>query len=306
MGTTTNEKLAQLPMPFKAIDAEQLGITSWQLRQMVSGAQVRQVLREVYVRSDLPDTIELRASALALVAPPHAVICDRTAAWLWGVDTLRPWELEILPRLEAFVLSGRTRIRRPQAGGGERDLCADDIVMIGGVRVTSPVRTSLDLGCCLSRSEALAAMNGFARIHGVGVAELATLLPRYRGRRGVVQARELVPLVDPRSESTGESFTRLAIHDEGLPVPTPQFWVRIGGVPTYRLDLAYPRLKVCVEYDGEEFHSSDEAEEADRIRREWLRDNGWVVIVVTKADFRGRAREAWLRELRFALADRMR
>ncbi len=44
--------------------------------------------------------------------------------------------------------------------------------------------------------------------------------------------------MDGRSESSGESFTRLAIADVGLPVPTLQHWVHDGGVPVYRLDLA--------------------------------------------------------------------
>lgn len=291
-------------VPFTAAEAGRRGVSRWELRQLVHNGQLRRVLREVYVRADHPDTIELRASALGLVAPPHAVVCDRTAAWLWGVDALRPWELAMVPRLDAYVLRGRTRIRRPQAGGGERDLRPDDVVTVDGIKVTTPLRTSLDLGCGLGRYDAIAVMDGFHREHAVGPPELTGLLPRYRGRRGVVQARELVPLVDGRAESAAESFTRLVIHDEGLPAPEPQFWVAVRGVPTYRLDLAYPALKICVEYDGEEFHSSDAAKEKDRKRRKWLRDHGWVVIVVTKDDLRWPARDAWLAELRTAIADR--
>ena len=293
-------------VPFTASEAARRGVTPWQLSEMVRCKQVRRVLHEVYVRADLPDTIELRASAYGLVAPPHAVVCDRTAAWIWGIDVLKKWELEMLPQLETFVLRGRTRIRRPETRGGERDLRPDDIVTVGGLKVTTPLRTSLDLGCCSSRYQAMATMDAFARVHGVGSAELTALLPRYRRRRGVVQARELVALVDPRTESTGESFAKLAIHDAGLPAPRPQSWVLVSGTPTYRLDLAYPALKICVEYDGEEFHTSAEDRENDRRRRKWLRDHGWVVIVVTKDDFRGSALDEWLHELREALAARMR
>ena len=302
----TTERVTLPAVPFTTADAEQLGVGPRRLRQMVRCGEVRRVLHEVYVRADQPDTIELRASALARVAPPHAVICDRTAAWLWDVDVLRQWELEMLPPLETYALRGHTRMRRREARGGERDLAPVDIVNLSGIKVTTPVRTSLDLACRRSRYEALAIMDAFARTHGVGLAELGALLPRYRRRRGVVQARELVPLVDPRAESMGESFTRLAIHDEGLPAPRLQFWVLIGGLPTYRLDLSYPSLRICVEYDGQEFHSSDEAKAADERRRTWLRDHGWIVIVVTKDDFRGLARDKWLRELRDALADRTR
>ena len=41
----------------------------------------------------------------------------------------------------------------------------------------------------------------------------------------MIQAREVAPLVDPRAESQGESFTRVIIVDEGFPLPDLQVWV---------------------------------------------------------------------------------
>jgi hypothetical protein len=126
-------------------------------------------------------------------------------------------------------------------------------------------------------------------------------LPRYFRRRGVIQLRQLIPLADPRAESAGESWTRLEIVDAGLPAPQPQYWVSVGGRPTYRLDLAYPHAKVAVEYDGREFHEGDARRIADERRRRWLRRNGWTVIVVDKDSFSPDALAAWLGELRSAL-----
>ena len=40
-------------------------------------------------------------------------------------------------------------------------------------------------------------------------------------------------------------------------------------------------------------------------RREWLRRRGWIVIVVTKEDFRRASSGDWLAELRAALDERM-
>jgi hypothetical protein len=258
------------------------------------------------VGRDVPDTLATRAQAARLVLGHHAVVVDRSAAWLWGVDVLRASELETCPRLEAYVLRGHKRILRPQAGGGERDLAPRDITMLDGVRVTTPVRTCLDLACRLSRYEALAALDAFARIHDVTVFDLMSELPRFRRRRGVVQARRLVPLMDGRSESSGESFTRLAIIEAGLPLPRPQYWVTDRGQALYRLDLAYPEQKICIEYDGEQYHSSEEQREADRRRRTWLREHGWRVIVVRKDDFTGAALDAWLDDLRSELRARSR
>jgi hypothetical protein len=174
-------------------------------------------------------------------------------------------------------------------------------MILHGVRITTPLRTALDLGCCLRRREAFAAICALARAHVITRDDLARVLPRYRRRRGVVQLRGLVPLVDSRFESQREAWCFLAIVDAGMASPEPQVWIEIDGVPTYRLDLAYPRRRVCVEYDGHDAHSSDEQRAHDRARRKWLRDHGWTVIIVREGDFTGEALDRWLGELRAAL-----
>ena len=121
--------------------------------------------------------------------------------------------------------------------------------------------------------------------------------------RGVIQLRQLIEIAHALSESPGESATRLVIIDAGLPAPELQHWVTVNGVPTYRLDLAYPAHRVAVEYDGREFHDSPEQRARDAARRRWLREHGWTVIVVTKDDLASGS-SRWLdllaRELRLA------
>lgn len=292
--------------PFTSEQALAAGLTRWELSQLVRRHEVRRVLTNVYVPADEPDTLANRARAAGLVLPTHAVAVDGTAAWIWGVDVRRPSELDVPPRLEFFSLRGHTRTRRKEVAGGVRDLAPRDVVRVHGTRVTVPTRTCLDLACRRRRYEALAALDALARAQGVGQEELLRELPRFRGRRGVVQARELVALVDARSESQGESFVRLAIHDAGLPPPELQHWVMVMGIPTYRLDLAYVRMRICVEYDGEQFHSTPEQVTADERRREWLRGQGWIVIVVRKDGLKGALLDAWLLELRRALDERSR
>jgi hypothetical protein len=120
-----------------------------------------------------------------------------------------------------------------------------------------------------------------------------------------VQLRELIPLATALSESPGESWARIDIHDAGLPAPSPQYAIEVNGVVKYRLDLPYPEWKVVVEYDGEEHHTSPRDRENDALRRAWLRRRGWIVIVITKDDFRRHAQATWLVELREALQERM-
>jgi hypothetical protein len=287
--------------PFTWPMAREAGMARHRLNQLVRDRLVRKVFRNVYVRADDPDSLEQRARAARLVLGSHVVVRDRTAAWMWGVDTLEYGELEILPPLEASGLRGHPRPNHCGVAGGVRDLCDRDVIEVGNVRVTTPLRTALDLACCLSRRDALAALDAFMRLHGITREQMQRELVRYFRRRGVVQARQLVPLADPRSESSGESWTRMDMLDHGLPVPQLQWWVDVDGVPTYRLDLAYPKHRVAVEFDGREFHESPERRDADLRRRTWLRDHGWTVIVVTKNDFTAERVDAWISEIRDAL-----
>jgi hypothetical protein len=236
-----------------------------------------------------------------LIKRPFWVLCDRLAAWIHGVDTFEYRELEIFPPLDVLVLRGNNRVRRQGCRGSERDLSPGDITEVRGLTLSTELRTALDLGCSLSRRSALAALDAFMRHREIARADLLAELPRYKGRRGVVQLRELVMLADPRAESPGESWTRLAILDTGIPAPVPQHSIEHGGRELYRLDLAWPHHKVAVEYDGREFHESAAQREYDQRRRSWLRQQGWTVIVVTKDSFTDEALDAWLEELRSAL-----
>lgn len=287
--------------PFTNTEAGALGFSRRRLASLVRAGELRRVVAGVHVPSAVPDSLELRAAAVALVVEPSSVVCDRTAAWLWGVDVLDFSELELLPPIETFALRGRNRTRRRGCAGGERDLAEADIVVVGGVRVTTPLRTAADLACNLSPRRALAALDAFMRDHGITEQDLRRILTRYYRRRGVVQARELVGYADPRAESPGESWVRYEILSRGLPRPTPQHWIVYGGRELFRLDLAYPHLRIAVEYDGREFHEGDERCDHDEARRAWLEKQGWTVIVVTKDDFTPEAVDAWIQELRDAL-----
>ncbi|MDN4161403.1 DUF559 domain-containing protein [Nocardioides abyssi] len=262
---------------------------------------MRSPARGVFVPAHLPDTIDLRGRAVAKVLSEHHVVTDRTAAWLHGVDAHLEVEHEDGPLIESCALRGHRATRLTAADGRTRDLAPGDVTVLHGVRVTTPLRTALDLGCCLRRREAYGAMVMLARQHGLTATDLVRETARYRGRRGVVQLRGLAPLVDPRLESPREAWVLLEIADAGLPLPEPQVWVEVDGVPTYRLDLAYRRRRVCVEYDGHDAHSTAEQCLYDERRRAWLRRQGWIVIVVRNGDFSGPALDRWLDELRHEL-----
>jgi Protein of unknown function (DUF559) len=292
--------------PFTLQEALAAGLSRSRLNSLVLERRVRRVVHGVYADASLPDTLDNRIAALHKVMRPHVVVCGRTAAWLYGVDMLSYAELEILPGAETCVLPTQNRMRHADCKGARRELSSSDVVRLGALCVTSPLRTALDLGCGLRRRDALAALDWFLRLEYFDQSALLGELSRFARRRRVVQLRELVALADGRAESPGESWTRISLIDEGLPAPELQWRVIHNGRELFRLDLAYHKHKVCVEYDGEEFHDTPEARAHDEARRAWLRAHGWIVIVVRKEAFAADARLAWVSEVRTALASRHR
>lgn len=267
--------------------ARDLGLDRPSLRALVEQHLVVRLLEDVYVDATVPIDLDLRVAGLALVAPPEAVVVDRTAAWLHGLDLLRRSSVHEAPPVQMY-LSKDSRIRRDGVASGRRGLVPRDVVEVRGVPVTSPLRTALDLARSLWRYDALGALDQFLRL-GLQSEALAAELERFRGYRGVRQARMLVPLADPRAESMPESALRLHWHDAGLPWPEPQLWVE----DRFRLDVADPRRRYFAEYDGEEHHTAADDVERDQGRRQWLGNEGWEYDVFTRHSLYGnRARPA--------------
>ena len=273
-----------LDLPFTAALAATLGVSHAQLRRLLARGLVRRVCRGVYAVAQAPDDLVFRARALRLVVSPSAVVTDRTAAWLHGVDVLPRSALGTMPPIAVFQRPG-TRSRRDGVASGERMLLPRDVVEVDGLAVTSPLRTALDLGRLLWRFDALAALDQFLRV-GVDAGELLAEVERFKGYRGIVQLRFLAPLADPRAESLAESALRLHWYDAGLPKPELQWWVYDEyGTALFRLDLALPEVLFAAEYDGTEFHSSDPDRAHDHERRSWLADcRSWLIVVFVNDD----------------------
>jgi len=281
------------------------GIERGQLRGWLRGGLVRHVLREVYVDNAVPDSPALRAQAAALALPDHAVVCDRSAAWLHGVDLLDYVELDLVPALDAVSVGGPRASRRREIFSGVRELSPSEITLVDGVRVTTPARTACDIACLRGRRRALATLDAFRRQFGLSKADLSALLPRFARRRGVIQLRELIPLSTYLADSQPESWMRMMIHDAGLPMPEPQVEVYVPGWGEVRIENAYPHLRIGAEYDSDERHSTDDELTHDRDRRAALRDElSWHIIPVRREGLSRRGSETWLRELRSVIAQR--
>jgi hypothetical protein len=149
---------------------------------------------------------------LALGRP--VVACHETAAAMHGFGVVHSPALHIaMPNERATHRRVGLRVHVPQLDHAE-------VVCRDGVLVTGPARTAVDLARVCTRDNAIAALDAALREGAVTDDELRAELHRHAGARGIVQARELVPLADERAESPPESVLRLLCHDSGLPRPS--------------------------------------------------------------------------------------
>ncbi|MFI0406761.1 hypothetical protein [Actinomadura sp. 3N508] len=222
-----------------------------------------------------------RAAALSDLLPQDVVVARRTAAWIWGLDVLPPgvdeadWDVELITPESAENPPSR-------ATAETVELPADHVAEEFGVRMTTFARTALDCARWLPRYEAVAALDQFLR-RGVNSDELTAMARGLPGYRGNKRLREIVRLSDRGAASPGESWTRVAVVDSGLPRPKTQVPVRGEDGQWLYVDLGYPEFRVGLEYDGERHHTGPEARAHDARRRAWLtKEMGWEILPVTK------------------------
>lgn len=273
--------------PVTARAATLAGVPRRRFLQLVADGSLRSPVYGVYVDAAVPDSIDLRAAAVGLVIPADAVLAGVTAAWVLGVPPLLPGAHETPPPIDVLRPPGTAPVRRRGFRGRVARLPHSDIVEIGGVRLTNALRTTLDLARFLDRPDGLAYVDAMLRAELVGAEELAAGVDALTGRSWVEQARELVGLGDARAESPGESWMRLRWVDAGLPALDLQIPVRHGGVVAARLDAGLPDRRFGLEYDGLDWHGP-ERQRHDEERREWLRGQGWDVLVVGREHVLGR------------------
>ena len=163
-----------------------------------------------------------------------------------------------------------------------------------GVRVTSPASTWALLAGDLEVRDLVAVADAAVRVpmHEndapalTTVEQLSAALSVGR-RQGIARLRTALPLVCERSCSRPETWLRLVLIDAGLPVPSANFDVFADGTWIARVDLAYPELRIALEYEGDHHLTDSQQWHRDIARVERLVEAGWRVIRVTKADVFG-------------------
>lgn len=268
--------------PFTTQQAADLAMTSRQIRNAVHEGRLRREFRNVYVDAKVPDSRAGRLRAVKLVKPAGAVACSETAAWLYGLDVFAPGQRHYFEP-SFLVEHSRTKVEHSGTSGRQAILHSDDIDFIDGLYVTTPVRTVSDLLRRMYRPYALAAADAFAHAGLITPDEVIDYVGRLKGYRGIVQARSLAYIIEPRTQSAGESWQRLRMLDAGFPPPEPQFEVVDDFGRSFFIDLPYPDRLIGCEFDGREFHTDVQHVLHDEERRTYLSSlSGWRWVIGTR------------------------
>jgi hypothetical protein len=247
---------------------------------------------DVYLECGPTVTAVQRARAAWLWSGRRGVVAGQSAAALHGakwVDAHRPAEL-LWPN------------RHPPRGihTWSDQFADDEIDLIDGIRVSTPARTALDLGCRYPLDRAVAAIDALARATRLKIAETELLADRYKGRRGIRTARIALDLVDPGAESPRETWLRLMVIRHGFPRPETQIPLYDEfGVLVAVFDLGWEDLKIAMDYEGAHHWMSRARINHDIGKAEAVAELGWIDLRVTADDGEGavirRLSAAWQR-----------
>lgn len=275
--------------PFTLTSALDAGVRRPWLADLCRAGLLRNPIKGVYLASQIADDTASRLECLRLVTPSDAVVVDRHAGWAQGANMLLlPNEhLHALP-ISMFLPNGRGRLRNKLADSGERTFAEKDLTVVNGVRMTTPLRTALDLGRQRWPEPALTALDALHRLGDFTIEELLGEIDRFKGMRWITTLRLVAPHTDGRSQSGGETVVRWRWKHLPVPPPEPQVAVRSRGRVAF-IDVGNDDLRFGVEFQGIEWHTGSENEAKDEARSGWLSDDeDWIIEPAWTPDVYGR------------------
>jgi very-short-patch-repair endonuclease len=216
--------------------------------------------RGVYAVGHRPPSPLATAMAAVLACGPDAALSHRSAAALW----------RIAPRWHSPVEVTAPTMHRLKGIHVHRSRHIDATAHYG-IRVTTPVRTLVDLADVLNPKQLTRALNEAQVQRLVTANELATLLTRYPGRR----TSQLTPERGATRSTLEDRFVRFLKRHH---LPLPELNQQIAG---HEVDAVYREQNLVIELDSRQFHSTPRAFENDRDRDADLLNAGFSTLRVT-------------------------
>lgn len=257
------------------------GLSRRAIQRRVESRAWTRCLPRVYAAAAAPATWEQQLTAAVLWGGRGAAVSHRAAARLWELPGFAGAAVELtIPRR-----------RKPPRGlvVHSRHVEPFEATARRGVVVTTTARTLLDVSS-RCRFDALdVAVHHCIRTGLVTPGELEQASDGFggRGAAGAPRIRRVLAAYGASAnapQSPLEARVLRLLKRSGLPAPARQHEVRPANGRRRYLDFAWPSIKLAVEADGYQWHSSRSAWERDRRRLRELSDLGWEVLSVTHGD----------------------
>ena len=241
-----------------------------------SGALTRGQLRwrytaiypDVYVPVDAPVYLHTRAIGAWLWSGRTGVVAGATAADLHGVLSK--------DRSAAIELIAEHRRTPPGLVIRRERIGDDELSRFGALPLTSPARTALDLARRLPRDEAVICLDKLAAFTDVTRTEIAELVDRYHGARGIEQARTAIDLMEFGVDSAMYTRLRLMLVDGGLPRPQTGILVGSDWWAGVVIAIGWPQWKVGVRFADKRTDRSSVRQRV--LRQDAVHRHGWIEV----------------------------
>ncbi len=253
--------------PFTVAAGLAAGLSKARLR----GPRFRRVLQGVYVSAAVPPDPRQAVVAALLVHPPRVYASHTSAGRVYGVplpagldgehvSVCHPADRRRRAGVRTHVVPVRTPVNRYR-----------------GLPVSAPRQLFVELAQLLCLIDLVVVGDDLVHRKLLTPEDVVT----YCAQHGGPAARRAARYVRRDVESAMETRLRMLIVLAGLPEPTVNVKVfHEDGRLRYRFDLAWPEVKLAVEYDGRQHRDDLDQWDHDVERDEWMDDAGWVRVPV--------------------------
>lgn len=257
------------------------------LEGLASGV-LAQPWRGVVIHAADSLNLATRAQAALMAVGPPAALSGVTSVALHGISAVDDTTVHLTVPYSRRVDS------RPGLVVHRAEFTSADVIELDGLAMFSLDLALADFLCDGDKETAFAALDEAMR----------RLAPEHRGtlrdnvrdrvlerrsKRGIHRAKMLLSLATGKAESPPESILRLIVVEAGFPIPEAQYEITmIDGRKLYVLDIAWPALRIALEYDG--FAAHEERQEYDAERDQRMAGRGWITIRASAADLRAPSR----------------
>jgi very-short-patch-repair endonuclease len=225
--------------------------------------------RGVYRVGGAPRSPE--AEAWGAVLGAKAVLSHISAAIWWDLPVEADGRLHVVRRERArFTDVHGVRVHRTL-------LAPEMITARFGLDVTTKIETLLDCLGWLPHTSARSLLDRSFQQGWLRSADIERRLHEQPGRWGNRALSRLLRESQPGAEAESERRAQRLLRGAGIRGWTGNYPVVLFG-ERFRIDIAFPELKVAIEIDGWAFHRSRERRDRDNRKRNLLVKAGWVVL----------------------------